>query len=75
MIEEGVMRPANATIEKTRPLMPLACERPGPQPAAPKLSDPLPPEPVEPPPDLFPIPKLPDERTRDVPQERSDVKA
>ncbi|MFL6277607.1 MAG: hypothetical protein ACJ74G_20675 [Blastocatellia bacterium] len=56
--------------------MPLMCELPKPEPpVAPPPGDLLPPgpEPAEPPSDIIPTPELPDERRKNMPQEKADV--
>jgi hypothetical protein len=64
-------------IEKTEALLLLSCEQPKPEPPAPVPGDPLPAEPEppeEPQPDIVPVPKLPDERSRDALLEMAYVK-
>jgi hypothetical protein len=61
------MERTNLITENIRSLIPLVCEQPRPEPpVVPTPSDPLPPKPwpAELPPDILPVPKLPDERAR-----------
>jgi len=63
-------------IERAQALPPWLCEDPKPEPpVVPTPGDPLPPEPepTEPQPDILPVPKLPDERARDLMQEMAYV--